>query len=141
MEEEIKKNVFSDEDNYNIGNKLDDFVILKYLGGSISNHYAKVRSKINNKIYAMKIIQIRILQQQQNVQHQHRKQQLNQNNIVFDKKKLQENQRKVDLNSGNINTEELNNQQNQYYSGCLVRHKCHQDAAIHLLYQSLQNSI
>lgn len=58
MEEEIKKNVFSDEDNYNIGNKLDDFVILKYLGGSISNHYAKVRSKINNKIYAMKIIQI-----------------------------------------------------------------------------------
>lgn len=75
-----------------------------------------ILDKQKSKVEKKEDKQQRIKAQQQNVQHQHRKQQLNQNNIVFDKKKLQENQRKVDLNSGNINTEELNNQQNQYYN-------------------------
>ena len=54
--EEIQRHIFLDEDKLGIGNSIYDFDFLKYLGGGNTCHYAKVRSKLNNKIYAMKII-------------------------------------------------------------------------------------
>ena len=56
MEEFSKKHILSDEDRFGIGNKLEEFEPLQYLGGGNSYHYSKVKSKLNNKIYVMKII-------------------------------------------------------------------------------------
>ena len=52
----MKRNIFFEEDKLGIGNSIYDFDFLKYLGGGNTYHYAKVRSKLNNKIYTMKII-------------------------------------------------------------------------------------
>ena len=54
--ESIKKHIFYEEDKYGIGNNLNDFDILQYIGGGDKNLYAKVKSKLDNKIYVMKII-------------------------------------------------------------------------------------
>lgn len=51
-----KRHIFEDEDENFIGNKLEDFEILQYLGGNHSVYLAKVKSKIDHQIYAMKII-------------------------------------------------------------------------------------
>ena len=52
-----KKNfIFAEEDKYGIGNQLDDFEYLQFLGGGNKYHFGKVKSKLNNKIYVMKII-------------------------------------------------------------------------------------
>lgn len=56
MEDFPKKHILSDEDRFGIGNKLEEFEPLQYLGGGNSYHYSKVKSKLNNKIYIMKII-------------------------------------------------------------------------------------
>ena len=40
----------------NIGNNINDFIPLKKLGSGSYGHLFKVKSKINNKIYAMKIM-------------------------------------------------------------------------------------
>ena len=53
---ELKNHVFANEDRYGIGNKLEEFVLLQYLGGGNSYHYSKVKSKLNNEIYCMKTI-------------------------------------------------------------------------------------
>ena len=45
-------------DDSQIGAKLEDFEILKRLGGGAFGEVFKVRSKINNKVYAMKIVNI-----------------------------------------------------------------------------------
>ena len=54
--EEVKDHIFMEEDKYGIGNNIYDFDYLQYLGGGNTYHYAKVKSKLNNKIYVMKII-------------------------------------------------------------------------------------
>ena len=54
--EELKNHIFMEEDKYGIGNNIYDFEYLQYLGGGNTNHFAKVKSKLNNKIYVMKII-------------------------------------------------------------------------------------
>ena len=62
----IEKKVIED-----IGNKSDDFIILKILKKSlvkkfekeyIYGYVAKVKSKLNNKIYAMKRIDLSLLE-------------------------------------------------------------------------------
>ena len=53
---DLKNHVFSNEDRYGIGNKLEEFVLLQYLGKGNAYHYSKVKSKLNNKIYCMKTI-------------------------------------------------------------------------------------
>ena len=62
----IEKKVIED-----IGNKSDDFIILKILKKSLVKKYekeyiysyvAKVKSKLNNKIYAMKRIDLSLLE-------------------------------------------------------------------------------
>ena len=50
------KHFFVDEDEYDIGNRLEDFDFLQYLGGSHLEIFAKVKSKNNHEIYVMKII-------------------------------------------------------------------------------------
>ena len=47
-----------------IGNKLDDFEILQTLGKGSYGYVAKVKSKINNKIYAMKMIDFSLIKDQ-----------------------------------------------------------------------------
>ena len=47
---ELKKN------NENIGNKLEDFEILQVLGEGSYGFVAKVKSKLNSQIYALKKI-------------------------------------------------------------------------------------
>ena len=49
-------------DDSQIGNKSDDFEILKKLGSGAFGKVFKVRSKINNKVYAMKIIDLKELE-------------------------------------------------------------------------------
>ena len=44
-----------------IGNKLDDFEILQTLGKGSYGFVAKVKSKINQKIYAMKMIDLALM--------------------------------------------------------------------------------
>ena len=56
MDDFNKKHVLSDEDRFGIGNKMEEFELLQYLGGGNTYHYSKVKSKLNNKIYVMKII-------------------------------------------------------------------------------------
>ena len=51
-------------DDYQMGNKSDDFEILKKLGSGAFGKVFKVRSKINNKVYAMKIINIKELKEE-----------------------------------------------------------------------------
>lgn len=53
---EKKNYIFAEEDKYGIGSQLDDFEYLQFLGGGNKYHFAKVKSKLNNKIYVMKII-------------------------------------------------------------------------------------
>ena len=53
---EKKNYIFAEEDKYGIGNQLEDFEYLQFLGGGNKYHYGKVKSKLNNKIYVMKII-------------------------------------------------------------------------------------
>ena len=53
--EALKHHIFLDEDKDDIGNNIYDFELLCYLGGGNNYHYAKVKSKLNNKIYIMKI--------------------------------------------------------------------------------------
>ena len=55
--ESIQNHIFLNEDKYNIGNNIYDFEILGYLGGGNNYHYAKVKSKLNNEIYVMKIME------------------------------------------------------------------------------------
>ena len=50
------RHVFLDEDEYGIGNKLEDFEFLQYLGGCHLKYFAKVKSKINQQIYVMEIV-------------------------------------------------------------------------------------
>ena len=47
-----------------IGNKLDDFEILQTLGKGSYGYVAKVKSKIDNKIYAMKMIDFSLIKDQ-----------------------------------------------------------------------------
>ena len=51
-------------DDSQMGNKSDDFEILKKLGSGAFGKVFKVKSKINNKVYAMKIINIEELKKQ-----------------------------------------------------------------------------
>ena len=54
--EKMKNHIFLEEDKYGIGNNIYDFDILQYLGGGDTNLYAKVKSKLDNNIYIMKIM-------------------------------------------------------------------------------------
>ena len=48
-------------DDNQLGNKFDDFEILKKLGEGAFGKVFKVKSKINNKVYAMKQLNVREL--------------------------------------------------------------------------------
>ena len=50
-------------DDSKIGNKLEDFEILIFLGKGAYGRVYKVRSKFNNKVYAMKILDLRSIKQ------------------------------------------------------------------------------
>ena len=52
------------EKNEDIGNKLEDFEILQTLGKGSYGFVAKVKSKINHKLYAMKMIDLSLLKEQ-----------------------------------------------------------------------------
>ena len=51
---------YKKEDN-NIGNKLEDFIILQVLGQGTYGFVAKVKSKINLELYALKQINVQML--------------------------------------------------------------------------------
>ena len=51
---------YSSDNAKNIGNKLEDFTILQVLGEGSFGFVAKVQSKINLKIYALKKILLKI---------------------------------------------------------------------------------
>ena len=51
------------EKNENIGNKLEDFEILQTLGKGSYGFVAKVKSNINHKLYAMKMIDLSLLKE------------------------------------------------------------------------------
>ena len=48
-----------------IGNKIDDFEILQTLGKGSYGYVSKVKSKINNKIYALKMIDFSLIKDEQ----------------------------------------------------------------------------
>ena len=50
-------------DDSKMGNKLEDFEILLFLGKGAYGRVYKVRSKFNNKIYAMKILDLKSIRQ------------------------------------------------------------------------------
>ena len=52
------------KDDNSIGNNLDDFEILQTLGKGSYGFVAKVKSKINEKLYAMKMIDFALIQEQ-----------------------------------------------------------------------------
>ena len=52
------------KDDHSIGNILDDFEILQTLGKGSYGFVAKVKSKINEKLYAMKMIDFSLIQEQ-----------------------------------------------------------------------------
>ena len=52
----------------NIGNKLEDFEILQTLGKGSYGYVAKVKSYINKKIYAMKMIDFSLIKNEQEIQ-------------------------------------------------------------------------
>ena len=59
-----KKNIFANE----IGNKLTDFEILQVLGQGAFGFVAKVRSKKNLKIYAMKKVDLsKVVEDEKNI--------------------------------------------------------------------------
>ena len=56
--------IFDSSELYNdnlIGNKLDDFEILQLLGKGSFGKVFKVKSKLNNKVYAMKMVDLKAL--------------------------------------------------------------------------------
>ena len=55
--EKIKRPVILEEDKLNIGNNIYDFEFLTYLGGGNDHHYVKAKSKLNDEIYVIKIIE------------------------------------------------------------------------------------
>ena len=50
-------------DDNKMGNKLEDFEILLFLGKGAYGRVYKVRSKFNKKIYAMKILDLKSIKQ------------------------------------------------------------------------------
>ena len=64
--------IFADEDkdikNENIGTKFEDFEILQTLGKGSYGFVAKVKSKINQKLYAMKMIDFSLIQDQTEIE-------------------------------------------------------------------------
>jgi len=55
--EKIKRPIILEEDKLNIGNNIYDFEFLTYLGGGNDHHYVKAKSKLNDEIYVIKIIE------------------------------------------------------------------------------------
>ena len=64
MENHILLEQQKEKVNEFIGNQLDDFEILQTLGKGSYGYVAKVKSKINNKIYAMKMIDFSLIKDQ-----------------------------------------------------------------------------
>ena len=58
---------FQVQSNQNIGNKLEDFEILQTLGKGGYGFVAKVKSKINHKLYAMKMIDFSLIKDKREV--------------------------------------------------------------------------
>ena len=63
LENEIPKNEMED-----IGNNLDDFEILQTLGKGSYGFVSKVKSRKNQKIYAMKMIDLSLVNDPQEIQ-------------------------------------------------------------------------
>lgn len=68
MEKHIILDNKLDNQKENIGNKVDDFDILQTLGKGAYGYVAKVKSKINKKIYAMKMIDFSLIKNQQEIE-------------------------------------------------------------------------
>ena len=64
MENHIIFGLENEKEKENIGNKLDDFEILQTLGKGSYGYVAKVKSKLNNEIYAMKMIDFSLIKDQ-----------------------------------------------------------------------------
>ena len=68
MQMQIEKPIILEKqeqkDDNSIGNNLDDFEILQTLGKGSYGFVAKVKSKINEKLYAMKMIDFSLIQEQ-----------------------------------------------------------------------------
>ena len=68
MEKHIILDYILDNQKENIGNRVEDFEILQTLGKGSYGYVAKVKSNINKKIYAMKMIDFSLIKNKQEIE-------------------------------------------------------------------------